>query len=60
MTLMQAAELGRMAKEKGYVLCASSGRVQFQVLNSDGDVELELEVTDWLTYDEAKELLEQE
>lgn len=58
MTLMQAAELGRMAKEKGYVLCASSGRVQFQVLNSDGDVELE--VTDWLTYDEAKELLEQE
>ena len=58
MTLMQAAELGRMAKEKGYVLCASSGRVQFQILNSDGDVELE--VTDWLTYDEAKELLEQE
>ena len=58
MTLMQAAELGRMAKEKGYVLCASSGRVQFQVLNSDGDVELE--VPDWLTYDEAKELLEQE
>lgn len=58
MTLMQAEELGRMAKEKGYVLCASSGRVQFQVLNSDGDVELE--VTDWLTYDEAKELLEQE
>ena len=58
MTLMQAAELGRMAKEKGYVLCASSGRVQFQVLNSDGDVELE--VTGWLTYSEAKELMEQQ
>ena len=58
MTLMQAAELGRMVKEKGYVLCASSGRVQFQVLNSDGDVELE--VTGWLTYSEAKELMEQE
>ena len=58
MTLTQAAELGRMAKEKGYVLCASKGRVQFQVLNADGDVEIE--VTDWLTYEEAKELLEQE
>ena len=56
MTLTQAAELGRMAKTRGYVLCASKGRVQFQVLNSDGDVELE--VTDWLTYDEAKELME--
>lgn len=58
MTLSQASELGRMAKEKGYVLCASKGRVQFQVLDADGDVELE--ITDWLSYDEAKALLEQE
>lgn len=58
MTLSQASELGRMAKEKGYVLCASKGRVQFQVLNADGDVELE--VTGWLTYSEAKELMEQQ
>ena len=58
MTLSQASELGRMAKEKGYVLCASKGRVQFQVLDADGDVELE--VTGWLTYSEAKELMEQQ
>lgn len=56
MTLTQAAELGCMAKARGYVLCASKGRVQFQVLNADGDVELE--VTGWLTYSEAKELME--
>lgn len=58
MTLTQAAELGRMAQARGYVLCASKDRVQFQVLNADGDVELE--ATGWLTYSEAKELMEQQ
>ena len=58
MTLFQGAEIARLAKAKGYVVCASNGKVQFQVLNADGSIALE--VTDWIGYNEAKELLEQE
>jgi hypothetical protein len=46
-----------MAKTRGYVLAAHAGKVQFQVLNPDGSVLLE--ITDWVDYDEAKELMTQ-
>ena len=55
MTLQQGIELAQMAKAKGYVLATDNGKVQFQVLNANGDVELE--ITDWVDYDEAKELM---
>ena len=55
MTLQQGIELAQMAKDKGYVLAADNGKVQFQVLNAAGDVELEL--SDWVDYDEAKALM---
>jgi len=58
MTLAQSHELATIARSKGYVLSAWRGKVQFQVLRRDGSIELR--VTDWLTYDEAKELLTQE
>ena len=58
MTLIQGSEIARLAKAKGYVVCANNGKVQFQVLNADGSVALE--VTDWIGYEEAKELLTQE
>ena len=58
MTLTQGAEIARLAKAKGYVVCVSNGKVQFQVLNADGSVALE--VTDWIDCEEAKELLTQE
>lgn len=57
MTLEQGIELAQMAKAKGYVLAADNGKVQFQVLDKDGNVEIE--VTDWMGYDEAKELMEE-
>lgn len=57
MTLQQGIELAQIAKAKGYVLAAHEGKVQFQVLDADGNVELE--ITDWVGYDEAKELMEQ-
>ena len=53
MTLQQGRELALMAKERGYVLCAHAGKVQFQILNADGSIAIE--VTDWLDYKEAKE-----
>ena len=55
MTLAQSHELAMLAKEKGYVLAAHDGKVQFQVLDKKGNVEIE--VTDWLAYDEAKAIL---
>ena len=58
MTLAQGIELAQIAKSKGYVLAASNGLVQFQILDSEGKVEIE--ITDWIGYDEAKELMEQE
>ena len=57
MTLQQGHQLALMAKQQGYVLCAHAGKVQFQVLNPDGSVFLE--VTDWLDYDEALEVMTQ-
>ena len=57
MTLQQGRELALMAKARGYVLCAHAGKVQFQVLNTDGSVAIE--VTDWLDYQEAKEIMTQ-
>ncbi len=57
MTLQQGRELALMAKARGYVLAAHAGKVQFQVLNADGSVFLE--ITDWIDYDEAKELMTQ-
>ena len=58
MALTQAHELTTLARTKGYVLSTWRDKVQFQVLRRDGSIELR--VTDWLTYDEAKELLTQE
>ena len=58
MKLAQSRELAIMARAKGYVLSAWRGKVQFRVLRRDGSIELR--VTNWLTYDEAKELLTQE
>ena len=55
MTLEQGIELAKIAKSKGYVLAAENGLVQFQVLNSDGDVEKE--ITGWVDYEEAKSLM---
>lgn len=55
MTLEQGIELAQIAKAKGYVLAAENGKVQFQVLNAAGDVELE--ISDWIDYDEAKALM---
>ena len=57
MTLTQGRELALAAKARGYVLAAHAGKVQFQVLNPDGSVAIE--VTDWVDYDEAKELMTQ-
>ena len=51
MTLMQSHKLAIAAKKLGYVLCAHAGKVQFQVLNPDGSIALE--VTDWLDYSQA-------
>lgn len=55
MTLQQGIELAQIAKAKGYVLAADAGKVQFQILDADGSVEVE--ITDWVDYDEAKELM---
>lgn len=55
MTLEQGIELAKIAKSKGYVLAAENGKVQFQILNSDGDVEKE--ITGWVDYDEAKAIM---
>jgi len=57
MTLMQGHQLALMARARGYVLCAHAGKVQFQVLNPDGTVFLE--VTDWLDFDEAMKIMTQ-
>lgn len=57
MTLQQGIELAQIAKAKGYVLAADAGKVQFQILDADGNVEVE--ITDWVDYDEAKELMAQ-
>jgi len=56
MTLAQGIELAQMAKAKGYVLAASKGRVQFQVLDAKGDVELR--ITNWIGYKTAKALMQ--
>jgi len=58
MKTKQAHEIAMLARAKGYVLSTWRGKFQFQVLRRDGSIELR--VTDWLTYDEAKELLTQE
>lgn len=55
MTLLQGIELAQMAKAKGYALAASKGKVQFQVLNSDGSVAIR--ITGWVGYDTAKKLM---
>lgn len=58
MTLQQGIELAQMAKAKGYVMAASKGRVQFQVLNPDGSVALR--ITNWVGYETAKKLIQQQ
>lgn len=55
MTLAQGHELAQMAKARGYVLAAHAGKVQFQVLNPDGSVERE--ITGWLGYEDAKDIM---
>jgi hypothetical protein len=55
MTLLQGIELAHIAKEKGYVLAASKGKVQFQVLNPDGSVRIR--ITRWVGYKTAKNLM---
>lgn len=57
MTLQQGRRLALMAKERGYVVAAHAGKVQFQVLNPDGSVFLE--VTGWLDFDEAMDVMTQ-
>jgi hypothetical protein len=55
MTLLQGIELVKIAKEKGYVLAASKGRVQFQILNPDGSIHSR--ITGWVGYSTAKTLM---
>lgn len=57
MTLQQGIELAQMAKAKGYCTRALAGKIQFVVLDSNFDVELE--ITDYLDYADAKEIIEQ-
>ena len=57
MTLAQSHELATLARSKGYVLSAWRGKVQFQVLRRAGSIQLR--ITEWLAYDEPKELLTQ-
>ena len=56
MTLEQGIELAQFAKSNGYALAAENGRVQFQIIDSDGNVEIE--ITDWISYAEAVELMQ--
>lgn len=58
MTLQQGIELAQIGKAKGYVLAASKGRVQFQVLNPDGSVAIR--ITNWVGYKTAKALIQQQ
>lgn len=55
MTLLQGIELAQMAKAKGYVLAASKGRVQFQILDKEGNVVTR--ITGWVGYKTAKALM---
>jgi hypothetical protein len=62
MTLQQSIQIAQLAKAKGYVVRAKQGKVQFVVGKYDakGVFQVELEVTDWIGYDEALELIETE
>ena len=55
MTLIQGIELAQLAKSKGYALAVSKGRVQFQILNSDGSIFSR--ITGWVGYATAKALM---
>lgn len=55
MTLIQGIELAKLAKAKGYVLAAHAGKVQAQILDADGNVATE--ITPWVGYTEALQLL---
>lgn len=58
MTMQQAVELSRAAKAKGYATQAQAGRIRFVVLDKNGDVELA--ITGWLGYKEARAVLDEE
>lgn len=58
MTLQQGIELAQIAKQKGYALAAENGLVQFQVIDANGDVEKE--ITGWIGYDEAMQIMASE
>ena len=59
MTLKQAAELGQLAKAKGYTSRALQGKVQFLIMtpNKNGTYNIEKEVTGYVTYEEAKQIM---
>ena len=55
MTLLEGKTLATIARTKGYATQAQSGKVRFVVL--DSDYEVVRIVTDWLTFEQALEVL---
>jgi hypothetical protein len=58
MTLTQSIEIGRIAKLHGYAVRAKRGKLQFVtvVYNKKGESEI-TERTNWLSYDEARQII---
>ena len=60
MTLQQGIKLAQMAKAKGYALRAEAGRVQFVTVEFDAKgASTVIPRTEWLTYEEAIERIEE-
>ena len=54
----EAASISKSAKELGYSTAVQKGKLQFQIVKyrANGTSEV-TPVTDWLTFEEAKEIL---
>lgn len=58
MTLQQGIELGKAAKNAGYVIAVKNGKVQFQTVEFKANgVSVVTPHTDWIDYEEAMEII---